>query len=104
MTWWKRRGEQLDDEIQKHIDFETQQNTEAGMSPSEAHYAALRKFGSVSLAKEASREIWGLIWLERFWQDVSYGLRGFLRNPGFTAGNAFRFIGVPPLIGRAIQR
>ena len=30
----------------------------------EARYAALRRFGNVSLAKEESREIWGWIWLD----------------------------------------
>lgn len=84
MTWWKRRGDQLDDEMRKHIEFETQQNIEAGMPAFEAHYAALKKFGNVALAKEESREIWGWIWLERCWQDIRYGLRGFLKSPGFT--------------------
>ena len=81
MTWWKRRGDQLDEEMRKHIEFETQQNIEAGMSPSDAREAALRKFGNVSLAKEESREMWGWIWIERVWQDLRYGLRGFLKSP-----------------------
>ncbi len=85
MSWWKRRSEQLDAEIQKHIDFETQENIDAGMAPGEARYAALRKFGSVVLAREESREIWGWLWLERLWQDLRYGLRGFAKGPGFTA-------------------
>jgi predicted permease len=84
MTWWKRRGDRLDDEIQQHIDFETRQNVAAGMSPSDAHYAALKKFGNVSLAKEESREIWGWLWLERLWHDSLYALRGFGHSPGFT--------------------
>ncbi|MGC2662026.1 MAG: permease prefix domain 1-containing protein, partial [Bryobacteraceae bacterium] len=85
MNWWKRRSEQLDDEIRKHLEFETQQNIESGMSPREANEAALRKFGNVALAKEESREIWGWIWIERLWQDVAYAVRGFAKSPGFTA-------------------
>jgi hypothetical protein len=85
MNWWKRRGEQLNAEIQEHIEFETQQNISAGMSPPEARYAALRKFGSVTLAREESRELWGWLWFERLWQDLRYAVRGFGRNPGFTA-------------------
>lgn len=85
MNWWKRRNEQLSAEIQEHIQVETQQNIGAGMTPQEARYAALRKFGSVVLAREESRELWGWLWLDRLWQDLRYALRGFGRNPGFTA-------------------
>jgi predicted permease len=85
MTWWKRRGERLKDEIQAHIHFEVQENIDAGMSPGEAHHAAMRKFGNVLLARERSREIWGWLWAERLWQDIRYALRGLGRNPGFSA-------------------
>ncbi|HEY3458267.1 MAG TPA: ABC transporter permease, partial [Bryobacteraceae bacterium] len=84
MTWWRRRSDRLDDEMQQHIDFETEQNIAAGMPPGEARSAALRKFGNVSLAKEESREVWGWLWLERLWQDTVYGLRGLVHTPGFT--------------------
>jgi putative ABC transport system permease protein len=85
MTWWRNRSDRLDNEIQTHIDFQTQENIEAGMSPEEARHAALRKFGSVLLAKDKSSEVWGWLWAERLWQDVPYALRGFRKNPGFTA-------------------
>jgi predicted permease len=84
MTWRKKRGEVLKDEIEAHIDFETQENIEAGMPPEEARHAATRKFGNVLLARERSREIWGWLWAERLWQDIRYALRGFRRNPGFA--------------------
>jgi hypothetical protein len=37
--------------------MEEQENLESGMPPDEAHYAALRRFGNVTLAEETSREI-----------------------------------------------
>jgi putative ABC transport system permease protein len=84
MTWSKEGGERLKDEIQTHIDFETQENIEAGMPPEEARNAAMRKFGNVLLARERSREIWGWLWAERLWQDLRYALCGLRRNPGFA--------------------
>jgi hypothetical protein len=40
--------EDLDRDIRGHIELETQDNIERGMSPDEAHYAAVRKFGNVT--------------------------------------------------------
>ena len=71
--------------MREHIEFETQENISAGMTPEEARQRALQKFGSVTLAREESREVWGLLWLDRLWQDLRYAVRGFGRNPGFTA-------------------
>ena len=54
MTWWKRRDERLSAEMREHIEFETQENISAGMTPEEGRREALRKFGSVTLAREES--------------------------------------------------
>jgi putative ABC transport system permease protein len=45
---------------------------------------ARTSFGNPTLLHEKSREAWGWGWLERFMQDVRYGLRILKSNPGFT--------------------
>ena len=61
-----RRRKPVDDlaeEIRSHLEMEEQENLEGGMPPEEAHYAALRRFGNVTLAQERSREMWGWKWV-----------------------------------------
>lgn len=41
-------------------------------------------FGSVAVALEDSRAVWGFGWLESVMQDVRYALRGFRKAPGFA--------------------
>jgi predicted permease len=85
MKRWEAQRERLEGEMQEHINLETQENIEAGMSPQEARQAAVRRFGSAALAGDESREAWGWMWLERLGQDVRFALRSFRKSAGFTA-------------------
>ena len=46
--------------------------------------ATSRALGNVTLAREEARGVWLVPWLESFWQDLAYGLRGMWRQKGFT--------------------
>ena len=79
----------LDEDIRDHIERETAENIENGMAPDDARYAALRRFGSVHLVKEWTREVWIATAAEQLWQDVRFGLRMLLRNPAFAFAAIF---------------
>jgi predicted permease len=96
MGWWselkyimrklnrKRAEQEAEEEIRTHLELETREKIEAGLSLEDARYAAQRAFGSVALATEKSRAVWGLRALEILWQDLRYGVRMLLKKPGFS--------------------
>jgi len=83
----RRRGEVesgLDEEIQFHIERQTEKNLRAGMAADEARRHALLEFGGVERAREHTRDEFRFLAVEDFGRDVRYSGRALWRARGFT--------------------
>jgi hypothetical protein len=81
----RREAQQLDVELQFHIDQQIAENLASGMTPQEARYAALRLFGNPTLLGEQSRATWSWNGLDSLLHDLRYSVRTLCRAPGFAA-------------------
>jgi predicted permease len=77
--------EELDRDIRDHLAMETEENIARGMSPKEARFAALRKFGNVARIKEDTRSVWAWASLDTWRADVRQAFRRMRRSPGTAA-------------------
>jgi len=75
----------LDEELAFHIEQSTLQKIATGASPEEARRQTLIDFGGIERTREQSHQQRPGWWLETLAQDIRYALRGFRRNPLFTA-------------------
>jgi predicted permease len=78
------REEELDRELESHLELEVEEQLESGLSPEEARYAARRAFGNTTLVQEDARAIWSMVWLERLTGHAKHAARSLRKNPGFT--------------------
>lgn len=81
----QHKESELAEELNIHLEMQTEANLAAGMSPEEARRAALARFGGVEQAKESYRDEWSIRWFETLVRDLRYGLRVLRGNSGFSA-------------------
>src|SRR5262245_6634545 len=82
--WRQQREEELDAEIRSHLEEAIRDRIERGEAPDEARANALREFGNVGLVKEVTREMWEWTSLDRWGQDLRFGVRMLRKNKAFT--------------------
>jgi len=76
---------ELQEELQFHLDEETEERQAQGLAGDEARRAASRELGNLALVQEDSRATWTWIWCEQLAQDIRYGLRMIAANKTFSA-------------------
>jgi putative ABC transport system permease protein len=82
-----RRGaveQELERELQFHLERQTAENIAAGMTAEEARRAARREFGGLEQVKEECRDERRVNRLENLGADLRYGLRTLRKSPGFA--------------------
>lgn len=80
----RRRAEQdVQRELDLHLELEAQQNIEQGMSPEDATRAARAALGNVPLIREDVRAVWCWRGLDTLIRSLAHMLRALRRTPGF---------------------
>jgi len=77
--------QEIDAEIQSHVEMRTADNIAAGMSPEEARRDALIRFGSRVVMRERVTAADAATALDAFGRDLRYAARQLQRSPAFTA-------------------
>src|SRR5262245_65635987 len=80
----RRYEREMEEAMRFHLEMQIEQNLASGMAAEEARYAAQRQFGNQTWLREVSREMWSLNSIETLIQDLRYGARMLVKNPGFT--------------------
>jgi predicted permease len=77
--------QELDEELQFHLERKIAEGIANGLSPKEARYAAMRAMDGLEQRKEEMRDMRRIHWLTDFLDDARFAIRSLHRTPGLTA-------------------
>src|SRR5262245_13333852 len=77
----QRREADLREELQFHLERETERIQSTGVPEMTARLGAIQRFGGVDQIKEDCRDARGISFFENRLRDTAYALRGFVRAP-----------------------
>jgi len=82
----RRRVEQeLNEELQFHLEQKIEEGIAKGLHPKEARYAAMRAMDGLEQRKEEMRDTRRIHWLTDFFDDAGFAMRSLNRTPGLAA-------------------
>src|SRR5258707_3372360 len=77
--------QELNEELQFHLESKIEEGVANGFSPREARYAAMRAMDGLEQRKEEMRDMRCIHWLTDFLDDARFAIRSVSRTPGLTA-------------------
>jgi predicted permease len=80
----RRVEDELDEELQSHLEREIDDRVSRGVPPDEARYAAMRAMGAIEKSKEECRDLRTGSLVADFLSDLRYAGRALARSPAFT--------------------
>src|SRR5713101_625474 len=77
--------QELNEELQFHLEHKIEEGIANGLSPKEARYAAMRAMDGLEQRKEEMRDMRHIHWLTDFLDDAHYAIRSLRRTSGLPA-------------------
>ena len=80
----QKQSRDLDEEIRAHVELMAEEKMAKGTDPEQARREARIEAGGIEQVKEDVRSSRAGAWLDVLAQDVRFGMRVLIKNPGFT--------------------